>query len=158
MATGEGQSAFPLAHFIRVANLRVLSAWQARCRSAIRGERAKSLPRTHEKIRAAPMFSVTCASSTAPVGSPRRGHMLMSLFWIPKSRHLQSLATRFFPSTVPETQRGIRGRSSYFVRLPFLPLPVQRLLSRFTRVPIIQCEYSYDRQADRSLTQSQRAP
>jgi hypothetical protein len=39
----------------------------------------------------------------------------------PKSRHLKSLATRFFPSTVPETQRGIRGHSSYFVRLPSLP-------------------------------------
>ena len=38
----------------------------------------------------------------------------------PKSRHLKSLPTGFFPSTVPETQ-GIRGRSSYFVRLPYVP-------------------------------------
>jgi hypothetical protein len=38
-----------------------------------------------------------------------------------QNRHLQSLATRFFPSTVPATQRGIKGRSSYFVRLPSVP-------------------------------------
>jgi hypothetical protein len=73
----------------------------------------------------------------------------------PKNQHLKSLATRFFPSTVPETQRGIRGRSSYFVRLPSLPPAGSTIVVAFHQVPIIQCEYSHDRQADRSLTQSQ---
>jgi hypothetical protein len=58
-----------------------------------------------------------------------------------KSRHLQSLATKFFPSTVPETQRGIRGRSSYFVRLPTVPPVGSTIIVAFHQVPIIQCEY-----------------
>jgi hypothetical protein len=37
VATGERQSTFPLAHFIRVANLRALSAWQASCRTVLKG-------------------------------------------------------------------------------------------------------------------------
>ena len=41
-----------------------------------------------------------------------------------KGRHLQSLATRFFPSTVPETLRGIRGRSSSYGYRP-CRLPVR---------------------------------
>jgi hypothetical protein len=58
-----------------------------------------------------------------------------------KSRHLQSLATTFFPSTVPETQRGIRGRSSYFVRLPSVPPAGSTIIVAFHQVPIIHCEY-----------------
>jgi hypothetical protein len=57
-----------------------------------------------------------------------------------KSRHPQSLATRFFPSTVPETQRGMRGRSSYFVRLRFLPPAGSTIIVAFHQVPISQCE------------------
>jgi hypothetical protein len=75
-----------------------------------------------------------------------------------ESRNLQSLATRFFPSTVPETQRGIRGCSSYFVRLPSVPPAGSTIIVAFHRIPIFQCGYSHDHQADRSLIQSQRAP
>jgi hypothetical protein len=75
-----------------------------------------------------------------------------------KSRHLQSLASRFFPSTVPETQRGIRGRSSYFVRLPTVPPAGSTILVAFHQVPIIQCEYSHDHRPDSSPTYSQREP
>jgi hypothetical protein len=76
----------------------------------------------------------------------------------PKSRHLQSLATRFFPSTVPETQRGIRGRSSYFVRLPSVPPAGSTIIVAFQQVRMLQCGYSHDDQADRSPTYSQREP
>lgn len=76
----------------------------------------------------------------------------------PKSRHLQSMATRFFPSTVPETQRGIIGRSSYFVRLPSLPPAGSTIVVAFHEVPIIQCEYSHDHRTDSSPTYSQREP
>jgi hypothetical protein len=58
-----------------------------------------------------------------------------------KSRHLQSIATRFFPSTVPETQHGIRGRSSYFVRLPSVPPAGYTIVVTFHEVPLFQCEY-----------------
>ena len=75
-----------------------------------------------------------------------------------KGRHLQSLATRFFPSTVPETQRGIRGRSSYFVRLPSVPPAGSTIIVAFHQVPISQCGYSHDHQADRSARYSQREP
>ena len=61
-----------------------------------------------------------------------------------KSRHLQNIATRFFPSTVPETQRGIRGRSSYFVRLPSVPPAGSTIIVAFHQVPIFQCGYSRD--------------
>ena len=74
----------------------------------------------------------------------------------PKSRHLQSLATRFFPSTVPDTQRGIRGRSSYFVRLPSMPPPGSTIIVAFHEVSIFQCGYSHGHEAASSLTQ--RAP
>ena len=76
----------------------------------------------------------------------------------PKGEHLQNLATRFFPSTVPETQRGIRGRSSYFVRLPYVQPAGSTIIVAFHQDQIIQCEYSHDYRADSSLTQSQRAP
>jgi hypothetical protein len=59
-----------------------------------------------------------------------------------KGRHFQSLATRFFPSTLPETQRGMRGRSSYFVRLPFVPTAGSTIIVAFHQVPIFQCELS----------------
>ena len=71
----------------------------------------------------------------------------------PKSRHLKSLATRFFPSTVPETQRGIRGRSSYFVRLPFLPPAGSTIVVAFHQSP----DYSmriFVRSSSGSLTDS----
>jgi hypothetical protein len=66
-----------------------------------------------------------------------------------KSRHLQSFPTRFFPSTVPEAQRGIRGRSSYFVRLPTVPPAGSTIIVAFHQVPIIQCEYSHDHPSHR---------
>jgi hypothetical protein len=59
-----------------------------------------------------------------------------------KSRHLQSIETRFFPSTVPETQHGIRGRSSYFVRLPSVSPAGSTIIVAFHQVPIFQCGYS----------------
>jgi hypothetical protein len=59
----------------------------------------------------------------------------------PKGEHLQNLSARFFPSTVPETQRGIRGRSSYFVRLPSVPPVGATIIVRFHEVPIFQCGY-----------------
>jgi hypothetical protein len=62
----------------------------------------------------------------------------------PKGEHLQNLATRFFPSTVPETQRGIRGRSSYFVRLASVPPAGSTIIVAFHQVPIFQSGYSYD--------------
>ena len=71
----------------------------------------------------------------------------------PKSRHLQSLATRFFPSTVPATQRGIRGRSSYFVRLPSVPPAGSTIIVAFHQVPIFQCVYSSE-----SLTETTERP
>jgi hypothetical protein len=49
----------------------------------VRRERAKSSPLMRERIRAVHLFSVTWANSSAPVGSARRGHMLMSLYSIP---------------------------------------------------------------------------
>ena len=75
-----------------------------------------------------------------------------------KGRHLQSLATRFFPSTVPETQREIRGRSSYFVRLPSVPPAGSTIIVAFHQVPISQCGYSHDHQADRSARYNQGEP
>jgi hypothetical protein len=75
-----------------------------------------------------------------------------------KNRYLQGLATRFFPSTVPATQRGIKGRSSYFVRLPSVPPAGSTIIVAFDQVPIIQCKYSHDHRADGSPTYSQGEP
>ena len=74
-----------------------------------------------------------------------------------KNLYLQGLATRFFPSTVPATQRGIKGRSSYFVRLPSVPPAGSTIIVAFDQVPTIQCKYSHDHRADGSPT-SQREP
>ncbi len=38
-----------------------------------------------------------------------------------KGQCFERIATSFFPSKVPDTYRGIRGHSSYFVRLASLP-------------------------------------
>jgi hypothetical protein len=73
-----------------------------------------------------------------------------------KNRHLQSIATNFFPSTVSNTQRGIRGRSSYFVRLPSMPPAGSKIIVAFHEVPIYQCGYSHGHEAASSLIQ--RAP
>lgn len=73
-----------------------------------------------------------------------------------KGRHLQSLATRFFPSTVPETLRGIKGRSSYLVRLRSVPPAGSTIIVAFHQVPMLQCGYSHDHQTDRSARYSQR--
>ena len=53
-----------------------------------------------------------------------------------EGRQLQSIATIFFPSTVPETHRGIRGRSSYFVRLSSMPPAGSTIIVEFDPVPI----------------------
>ena len=75
-----------------------------------------------------------------------------------KNQHLQSIATSFFPSTVPNTRQGIMGRSSYFVRLPSMPPADSTIIVAFHGVPIFQCGYSHGHEAASSPTQSQRAP
>jgi len=55
-------------------------------------------------------------------------------------RRLQKVATKFFPSEVPNTQRGIIGRSRYNVRLPTTPPAGSTVQVAFHQKPISQCE------------------
>lgn len=57
-----------------------------------------------------------------------------------KGRPLQKVATKFFPSDVPNTQRGITGRSRYSVRLPFPPPAGSTVQIAFHPTPLAQCE------------------
>jgi hypothetical protein len=68
-----------------------------------------------------------------------------------KGQHLQSIVNSYFPSTVPETQRGIRGRSSYFVRLPSVPPAGSTIIVAFHQVPIFHCGYSSGSLSDQVL-------
>jgi len=102
-------------------------------RSAFRGERAKSSPRTHERIRAASLYSGMLASSTAPIGSPRRGHMLMSLCWIPKADFSRALQLDSFLRRCQRPNGELGAALAILCGYRFCRLPVQRLLSRFTK-------------------------
>jgi hypothetical protein len=113
----------------------------------VRRERAKSSPLMRERIRAVHLFSVTWANSSAPGWVSTAWPHVDVVVLDSKSRHLQSIATRFFPSTVPNTQRGIRGRSSYFVRLPSMPPPGSTILVAFHEVSIFQCGYPHGHEA-----------
>lgn len=62
----------------------------------------------------------------------------------PQRRVLVAFATRFFPSDIPNTQRGIKGRSRYVVRLPFEPPVGSTIKMAFHDVPISQCRYPRD--------------
>lgn len=57
-----------------------------------------------------------------------------------KGRPSQKATTKFFPSTVPNTQRGITGRSRYFVRLPSTPPAGSTVQVAFHQTPMSQCE------------------
>lgn len=57
-----------------------------------------------------------------------------------KGRPSQRVATRFFPTEVPSTQRGITGRSGYSVILPSLPPVGSTVQVAFHQTPITQCE------------------
>lgn len=58
-----------------------------------------------------------------------------------KGRVTQGIATTFFPSEIPASQRGITGRSSYSVRLPSMPQTGSTITVAFHHVPLSQCEY-----------------
>ena len=55
-------------------------------------------------------------------------------------RTLHQAAAKFFPSEVPATQRGITGRSRYFVRLPIVPPAGATVRVAFHQSPRAECE------------------
>jgi hypothetical protein len=57
-----------------------------------------------------------------------------------KGRVTQGIATNFFPSNIPASQRGITGRSSYSVRLPSVPPGGSTIRVGFHHVPISKCD------------------
>jgi hypothetical protein len=58
----------------------------------------------------------------------------------PKGSPTQKVTTKFFPSDIPTTQRGITGRSRYFVRLPSTPPTGSTVQVAFHKTPMSQCE------------------
>lgn len=67
---------------------------------------------------------------------------------------LEGVATTFSPSEIPASLRGIRGRSSYFARLPFVPPPGSTIKVAFHNIPISQCELGSAQRAFRQFDHS----
>jgi hypothetical protein len=80
-----------------------------------------------------PLYSVMLASSTAPVGSPRRAHMSMSLCWIPEAVISRALQLDSFLRRCQRRNGELGGALAILCAYRLCRLPVQRLLSRFTK-------------------------
>ena len=80
-----------------------------------------------------PLYSGMLASGTAPIGSPRRGHMLMSLCWIPKARISRALQLDSFLRRCQRPNEELGDALAILCGYRLCRLPVQRLLSRFTK-------------------------
>ncbi|MDD5349993.1 MAG: hypothetical protein PHQ12_07265 [Chthoniobacteraceae bacterium] len=61
-----------------------------------------------------------------------------------KGKVIRSVATGFFPATLPETRQGIRGRSTFDVRMGELP-PDAEIAVSVHRQPMRLCPYSAKR-------------
>lgn len=57
-----------------------------------------------------------------------------------KGRQVKKTTTKFFPSEVPASQRGVAGRSRYFVRLPSEPSNGSTIEVSFHPAAMSECE------------------